>query len=59
MDELTKWLGGTVLAGKVQAVRASKRLVGSPAVLTGIMSQSMRQLQRAVRLPCAPVPCAL
>lgn len=49
VDALTKWLGEGVLAGKVQGVRPSKRLVDSPAVLTGIMSQSMRQLQRAVR----------
>lgn len=48
-DGLTKWLGETVLAGRVQKVATSKRLVDSPAVLTGIMSQSMRQLQRAVR----------
>ena len=44
---LAAWLEGDVLKGRVRAVRPSKRLVDSPAVLTGHMTETMRQMLRA------------
>jgi len=37
-----------VLAGRVTDVRASERLVGSPAVMVGHLTESTRQMHKAV-----------